>query len=100
MDTEILRTLSADRPPWIVVSHNAEMLSNKVERVAIAEAGLTVFYLREAWGYMPMHEQAWKFIKVWPRIIECALVKQPTVFEIPVKSLKPRVLGFAADFRS
>jgi hypothetical protein len=32
---------------------------------------------------MAIHEQAWKFIKVWPEIVKsAAAAREPTVFEV------------------
>jgi len=31
---------------------------------------------------MPIHEQAWRFMKVWPQIAESALTSRNMLFEV------------------
>ena len=71
-DVEWIKRLAADDPPWIVVSGDGRILKNKIELSALKEARLTFFCLTRTWMHMKIYEQAWKFIKVWPDIVENA----------------------------
>ena len=83
-DTEWLSVLGADDPPWIVISGDGRILKNKAERQVLQEANLTFFCMSKPWTQMTIHEYAWKFIKVWPDIVENALasVHTPRIFEV------------------
>jgi PIN like domain len=81
-DVEWIGQLAADLPPWIVVSGDGRILKNKIELSALKEARLTFFCLTRTWMHMKIYEQAWKFIKVWPDIVENAKGTTPRVFEI------------------
>ena len=81
-DIEWINTLGADDLSWVVISGDARILRNKVERVALKEAGLTFFCLTKAWMSMGFNEQAWKFVKVWPAIVESALHSKAKIFEV------------------
>ena len=52
------------------------------ELSALKEAKLTFFCLTRTWMHMRIYEPAWKFIKVWPDIIENAKGTTPRIFEI------------------
>jgi hypothetical protein len=81
-DTEWIAALAADTPPWVVVSGDARILKNKVERAALESAGLKFFCMAKGWMNMQLHEYAWKFIKVWPEITEAASRHKARLFEV------------------
>ncbi len=81
-DVEWIRVLAADDPPWIIISGDGRILKNRAELAALKEAGLTFFCLSRTWLHMSLHEQAWKFIKAWPEVVENAQGTSPRIFEI------------------
>jgi hypothetical protein len=82
-DTEWLESLGRDGLDWIVLSADARILRNKVERQALREANLTFFCMGHSWSGMNLDDYAWKFMKVWPKIKECASgCRAPTIFEV------------------
>src|SRR5271165_3702871 len=81
-DVKWIKVLAADDPPWIIVSGDGRILKNKTELSALKEAKLTFFCLSRQWMNMNIYEQAWKFIKVWPEIVENAKGSTPRIYEI------------------
>jgi PIN like domain len=81
-DIEWIKVLSLDDPPWIIISGDGNILKNKTELSALREAKLTFFCLSKQWMHMKIYEQAWKFIKVWPDIIENAKGTTPRIYEV------------------
>ena len=81
-DVEWLRSLGSDDPPWIVISGDGRILKNKTELSALKEARLTFFCLSRQWMHMKIYEQAWKFIKVWPDIVENSKGTTSRIFEV------------------
>ncbi|WP_406698853.1 hypothetical protein V5E97_08205 [Singulisphaera sp. Ch08] len=82
-DVEWIKVLAADDPTWVVVSGDGRILKNKTELSALKEAKLTFFCLSNQWMHMNFQkEQAWKFIKVWPDVVENAKGTTPRIYEI------------------
>ena len=81
-DIEWITTLAGDSPPWIILSGDGRILKNKVELAALNEAKLTFFCMSKIWSHMEIHEYSWKFIKIWPDIVELAKVSTPRIFEV------------------
>ena len=82
-DVEWIKVLAADDPIWVVVSGDGRILKNKTELSALKEAKLTFFCLSNQWMHMNFQkEQAWKFIKVWPDVVENAKGTTPRIYEI------------------
>jgi hypothetical protein len=81
-DIEWIRALGSDDPPWVIISGDGMILKNKAELAALKEAKLTFFCLSKQWRHMKIYEQAWKFIKVWPDIVENAKGSTPRIFEV------------------
>jgi hypothetical protein len=52
------------------------------ERGALVQSGLRFFCFGKAWFRMTTHEQAWKFLGEWPKIVETATNHRSKVFEI------------------
>jgi hypothetical protein len=63
------------------------------ERAVLAGAGIKFFYCGRAWFKMEMHEQAWKFLRSWPQIVEMAEHHRGRVFEIEGANLKVTPVG-------
>lgn len=98
-DKEWLSALAADDPPWVVISGDGRILKNRVERQALREANLTFFCMSRQWGRMRIAEYAWKFIKVWPDIVNNARgsIGTPKIFEVSGgRGLKIREIGRTA----
>jgi hypothetical protein len=81
-DTEWIAVLGKDSPAWAVVSGDHRILRNKVEKNALAQAGLTFFYLSKPWQNTAFHDYAWKFLKVWPEIVDTAAQSNSSIFEV------------------
>ncbi len=81
-DTDWITTLSQDTPPWVTISGDGRILRNKVERAVLLAAGLPFFCMGKGWMNMQLHEYAWKFIKVWPDIVETAMHHKAKLFEV------------------
>jgi hypothetical protein len=81
-DINWIKVLAAEDPPWIIISGDGRILKNKAEMSALKEAKLTFFCLSRQWMHMKLYEQAWKFIKVWPDIVENAKGTTPRIFEV------------------
>jgi hypothetical protein len=93
-DVERIATLGGDDPPWIVVSGDGRILKNKVERSALLATPLTFFCMAKPWLHTKIHEYAWKFMKVWPEIVENAKHSKAKLFEVAGgKALKVSPIG-------
>jgi PIN like domain len=81
-DVEWIRALAADDPPWVVLSGDGRILKNRVELAALNEARLTFFCMSKAWSHMGLHEYTWKFVKLWPSVVELAKSPSRKIFEV------------------
>lgn len=81
-DVEWIAALKSDGLDWIVVSGDANILRNKVESEAMAASGLKFVCMGKAWMSMKFAELAWKFIKVWPEIVEAVEHGKAKVYEV------------------
>lgn len=68
-DTVWIGSLS-EEGGWIVVTH--DNLNKGLEREALRQAGLLVFFLDKSWKDHKFWEKAHNLVKWWPRIIEQA----------------------------
>jgi hypothetical protein len=88
-DVEIIRILSEDEAyRWVLVSLDKKITRNPAEKAALATATIKFFYFSKAWHKMKMHDQAWKFLREWPQIVEMAENHKSKVFEIEGANLK------------
>ncbi|MBW3542417.1 MAG: hypothetical protein KY476_19300 [Planctomycetes bacterium] len=88
-DVEWLQALGSEPEPWTIISGDGRILKNKVERQALDDTGFQFFCLSRQWMNMKLHEQAWKFVKLWPDVVEAATNVRHRIFEISGgKSLK------------
>jgi hypothetical protein len=82
-DVDWIRVLASDGdPPWIVLSGDGRIARNRAEAAVLNEARLTFFCMSKTWMSMSFHEYSWKFIKLWPEIVERAKVSSPRIFEV------------------
>jgi PIN like domain len=84
-DIEWIKVLGQDEPPWVAVSGDGRILRNKTEAAALKEAKLTFFCMAKTWTHMGIHEYAWRFLKIWPDIVENAKVATPRIFNVAGK---------------
>ena len=88
-DTEIIETLGGDAEHrWALVSADTRITRRPTERAALAGVGIKFFYCGRAWFRMTMHDQAWKFVRAWPQIVEMAENHKQRIFEIEGANLK------------
>lgn len=96
-DIQWIQAIAQRSEQWAVVSGDGRILRNPAERAVLAESGLTFFLLRSGWVNLPVHDQACKLLKVWPKITEAADgAREPSVFEVPVSAPKVEFLAFTA----
>lgn len=55
---------------WVVITH--DQLNKGLEREALRQAGLLVFFLDKSWKNHQFWEKAYQLVRWWPRIIEQA----------------------------
>ena len=88
-DVDIIRTLSEDETyRWALISLDKKITRRPAEKATLASATIKFFYCGKAWHKMKMHEQAWKFVKAWPGLVEAAENHKSKVFEIKGANLK------------
>lgn len=93
-DVEIIRTLAADETyRWALVSADTRITRRPAERATLLTAEIKFFYCGKAWFKMSTHEQAWKFLRSWPYIVEAAENHRGKVFEIEGTNLKITSVG-------
>lgn len=70
-DTAWMTALATDGDPkWIVISGDGRILKNKAERAVLDGTALRFVVLDKQWPALGIYEYSWKFMKVWPKIIE------------------------------
>lgn len=77
-----IATLAKDDPPWVALSGDGRILSNKVMRVRLEQVGLRFFCMSKPWMKMPFPEYAWKFVRIWPEIVDTAVHSKGQLFEV------------------
>lgn len=93
-DVDIIRTLAADDIyRWVLVSADTRITRRPAEHAVLVGAGIKFFYCGKAWFRMSTHEQAWKFLREWPKIVEAAENHKGKVFEIEGANLKVTPVG-------
>lgn len=55
---------------WVVITH--DKLNKGLEREALRQAGLLVFFLDKSWSDHKFWEKAYQLVRWWPRIVEQA----------------------------
>jgi hypothetical protein len=93
-DVDIICTLSEDEHyRWALVSLDKKITTRPAEKATLAAATIKFFYCGRAWHKMKMHEQAWKFLRSWPQIVEFAENHKGKIFEIEGANLKITPVG-------
>lgn len=93
-DVDIIHTLSDDDTyRWVLVSLDKRIARRPAEKATLATATIKFFYCGKAWHKMKMHEQAWRFLREWPKIVEMAANHKGKVFEIEGANLKVTPVG-------
>ncbi len=81
-DVEWITALGRDDPVWIVISGDGRILRNRAERQVLLETALIFFCMARTWLHTPAPEYAWKFVKVWPEVVESAAHSKARLFEV------------------
>ncbi|MCY2965070.1 MAG: hypothetical protein NT069_15785 [Planctomycetota bacterium] len=82
-DIHWLAEIGADQPKPIVISGDGKILRRPVEINALREQKLTFFVMRDGFMNFAIHEQPWRFLRVWPEILKAVKkLREPTVFEV------------------
>ena len=93
-DVDIIQILAADETHrWVLVSTDMRIVRRPRERAALIAAGIKFFYCGRAWFKMSTHEQAWKFVRGWPQIVEIATHHRNKICEIEGANLKVTPVG-------
>jgi len=88
-DTEWLPQLLTWEPKPIILCGDGRILRNEVECAALRECNTHFVFLGEGFTKVSFHEQAWKVLKVWPRIVdEVRRARFPTLWEFRMKAEK------------
>lgn len=88
-DTFIIETLGKDTDHrWVLIRADSRITRRPAERAALSGTGIKFFYCGRAWFKMTMHDQAWKFVKAWPQLVEMAENHKQRIFEIEGVNLK------------
>ncbi len=66
-----MRTLARE-DDWVIISMDTRILRKPHEISAWREAGHTTFFLKKGWSQLRFWDQAQKFVKFFPDIIETA----------------------------
>ncbi|HET7626705.1 MAG TPA: hypothetical protein VFM25_15730 [Verrucomicrobiae bacterium] len=75
----------ADEPDWVIVSGDVRISKNPHEIKAWETAGHTTFFLKAGWTNISFWDQAHKFVKCFPEIIETAKrVKSGSIFSVSI----------------
>lgn len=92
-DADWIRTLGQEKAGWVVISGDAAILRNKAEKAVLREANLSFFCMPKQWFTMSFHDQAWKFIRVWPQIVSSADTKPPRIFDLQMGANPKVIMG-------
>lgn len=83
LDVEWMRALHEDGDPaWVIVSGDCRILRDSIERAVLNEIGLTFFGMTRQWMNMRIEDWSWRFMKVWPQIVDEALHSKYKLFEV------------------
>lgn len=96
-DSDWLVEIAKWDPKPVVISGDGRILSNPAERQVLSGLPLSFFVFAEGWCNLAWRERAWKTVKVWPRIVEAANCRRPTVFRVPMTAQKVEQLWLTAE---
>ena len=77
---------------WSVISADVRITRNRVERNAFLSADLVGFFLSPGLRKSPVHIQAARLLRVWPRIVAISENVERGLFELPLRGEKFRQL--------
>lgn len=81
-DVELI-TAIADDPKPVFITADISQRREPLERKALRDSGLTIFFIRRGFHQLPFHQQAVKLLNLWREIVRLAeRAKEPTAFEI------------------
>jgi len=82
-DEQWLDALANENRPWIIISGDGRILKNKAQLNLLRETGFTFFCLSKQWMHMNVRREfGWKFIRVWPDIVDAADETTQKIFQI------------------
>lgn len=88
-DVEIIEMLGADSTfRWTLISADTRITRRPAEFAVLLGVNIKFFYCGRAWFKMSMHEQAWRFVRAWPQLVETAENHKKKIFEIEGVNLK------------
>jgi hypothetical protein len=58
------------------------LVSPEGRTAKVIKAGLVFFCMAAPWVKMKIHEYAWKFIRIWPEIVDAAEHSKGPLFEV------------------
>lgn len=97
-DVEWLGKLTSEPDKPAVVCGDGRILRNRAESQVLRESGLTMIVLAPGWMTQPWEQQAWRMLKIWPRIVENASkIRRPTIFKVLVSGDKVEFLFFTSE---
>lgn len=68
-DYDWLNTL-AHEGGWTIISADARISSNKLQRKVWTDRPITLFVLEKGWKGMGLWDRAWRLIRYWPQVID------------------------------
>ncbi len=100
-DIEIIRRIAKYVPRPVFVTADRAIRGRPDERIALAESGLTVVFLRAGFTKLNCHQQAIKLLAIWPEIVNAvSRCKVATAFEIGPNARKVDTIGPTANMGS
>jgi hypothetical protein len=87
-DIDWIRGLSVEGG-WTIISGDVRISRNRAEREVWLESNMLGFFLAKGWTNLTLWDQAWRFIRIWPKVMRLAeTIKPPAGFIIHASSLK------------
>jgi hypothetical protein len=87
-DIEWIEAL-AKEGDWVVITCDKDIARKGAIKNAWKRCGLIGFVLRPAWQGFPPMEQAWRLMKIWPRVVkQCELAAPGSTYELGIKGDK------------
>lgn len=97
-DTKIIRLAASDTPKPVFITADEANKKHPEERRALAEAEMTVVFLKSGYHDIDFHTRSWKFLALWPELVRTvSRVKAPTAFEITAAMKKLDRICLTAD---
>lgn len=99
-DTTWIRQVATWTPPPAILSGDGRILSNRAEVELLRHCNLSFFLFEKGWLRLPIHEWQWKALRIFPSILQTAAsLREPTIFRVPVSSLRIQRVSKTAEFR-